>query len=108
MKKKKRYRPRLYVYVIILLAIASGLCYSCYNTWQKIYYNKKLKEELEMKYNALIEDEETLEGEVVKLQDPEYAAKYAREKFLYSKDGELIIDLSDIKDKDKDDEKKDK
>ena len=37
--------------------------------------------------------DETLEGKVVKLQDPEYVAKYAREKYLYTSDGELIIDL---------------
>ena len=35
-----------------------------------------------------------LSDDVVKLQDSEYAAKYAREKYLYTKDGELIIDLS--------------
>ena len=31
----------------------------------------------------------------MKLQDPEYVAKYAREKYLYSKDGELIIKIVD-------------
>ena len=94
----KKYRRRFVFYVLLLMSIIGGLFYTCYSTWQKIYENQKLKEELEIKYNALIEDEETLEGEVVKLQDPEYAAKYAREKFLYSKDNELIIDLSDNKD----------
>lgn len=93
----KKYRLRLFVYSIFLVVMISGLVLTCYSTWQKIYENKKLKEELEIKYNTLIESEEELEGEVVKLQDPEYAAKYAREKFLYSKDGELIIDLTDDK-----------
>ena len=37
------------------------------------------------------------EGEVVKLQDPEYVAKYAREKYLFTKDGELIIDMGSVK-----------
>ena len=31
--------------------------------------------------------------EVNKLQDPEYVAKYAREKYLYTSEGEKIIDI---------------
>ena len=34
-----------------------------------------------------------LSGQVNKLQDPEYVAKYAREKYLYTSDGEKIIDI---------------
>ena len=45
----------------------------------------------------MLESEESLEGEVVKLQDPEYVAKYAREKYLFTKDGELIIDMGSVK-----------
>ena len=36
-----------------------------------------------------------MQTDVIKLQDPEYVAKYAREKYLYSKDGELIIKIID-------------
>lgn len=94
----KKYRLRLLVYVTLIVIIMGVIAGSCFSTWQKIYENKKTKEHLEEQYNNLVEKEETLEGEVVKLQDPEYVAKYAREKFLYSKDGELIIDLSDHED----------
>ena len=31
--------------------------------------------------------------DVDKLQDPDYIARYAREKYLYSKDGEFIIKI---------------
>ena len=40
-----------------------------------------------------LEEEETLKSEIVKLQDDEYIARYAREKYLYSKDGEIIIKI---------------
>ena len=54
----------------------------------------ELKEEYdEEKYASLVSEEELLEKEVNKLQDPEYIAKYAREKYLYSKDGEYIIKI---------------
>lgn len=91
----KRYRIRLFIYALFLVAMVSIVGCTCFNTWKMIYNNKKTKIELEEKYSSLIEKEESLEGEVVKLQDPEYVAKYAREKYLYTKDGELIIDLSD-------------
>ena len=51
------------------------------------------KRKLEEKYEKLLSDKDILEEDVVKLQDPEYVAKYAREKYLYSKDGELIIKI---------------
>ena len=46
---------------------------------------------LEMQLADLKKEEENLNDEILKLQDPEYLARYAREKYFYSKDGELII-----------------
>lgn len=46
---------------------------------------------LESQLADLVENEEDLNQEIVKLQDPEYLARYAREKYFYSKDNELII-----------------
>lgn len=43
----------------------------------------------------LEEKEEELNDEIKKLQDPEYLARYAREKFFYSKEGEIIIRIPD-------------
>ena len=91
----KKYRLRIVIYISILAGIVSLLSLSCFNYWKQIYNNNKLKEELEDQSAQLLEDETTLESEVVKLQDPEYVAKYAREKFMFSKDGEIIIKLPD-------------
>lgn len=90
----KKYRMRLIIYAVILVGIVSLLSLSCFNTWQMIYRNKKEKLELETKYASLVEKEDNLSSEVVKLQDPEYVAKFAREKYLYTKEDELIIDMS--------------
>ena len=92
----KKYRLRLLIYLGILISIGAVLSLSCFSTWKQIANNKRTKEELESKYNELLENEESLEGQVVKLQDPEYVAKYAREKYLFTKDGELIIDMGKI------------
>ena len=39
------------------------------------------------------EEKEVLEGDILRLNDPEYIAKYVREKYFYSKDGEFILRL---------------
>ena len=47
------------------------------------------------KIASLKEEQEKLNLDLKKLEDPEYVARYAREKYMYSKDGELIIRLPD-------------
>ena len=49
------------------------------------------KKEYTTQLEVLKDKEEELKGTVTKLQDPDYIEKYAREKYLYSKDGEIII-----------------
>ena len=46
-------------------------------------------------YFTLKDEEDKLNSDIKKLKDPEYVARYAREKYMYSKDGELIIRLPD-------------
>ena len=94
----KVFRIRLLMYLVTFISIVAMLSFTCLNTWKQIYANKKEAEELESKYAELIEKEENLENEVVKLQDPEYVAKYARERFLYTKEGEIVIDMSSLDD----------
>ena len=43
----------------------------------------------------ILERIDYLKEEINRLQDPEYMAKYAREKYLYSKNGEIIIKIED-------------
>lgn len=60
-------------------------------TFKNVVELKKEQKELSGTLVSLKEEEETLKSEVNKLQDPDYIAKYAREKFMYSGDGEYII-----------------
>ena len=52
-------------------------------------------DDLKVTYNERLEDEEDLKDEINRLQDPEYMARYAREKYLYSKKDEIIIKIED-------------
>ena len=90
----RRFHLRICLYILVLLAIVGFVGLTCFNSWKEIYNNIHTKKELEQKYNSLIDKEDELSDEVNKLQDPEYVAKYAREKYLYTKDGEIIIDVT--------------
>ena len=56
---------------------------------------KEQKKQLEDRIASLKEEEKVLESDIQKLEDPSYVARYAREKYLYSKDGEIIIRIPD-------------
>lgn len=55
--------------------------------------------QLEILYSNLQDEGENLRVEINKLHDPEYIAKYARENYDYSKDGEIIIKIADTNNK---------
>lgn len=51
------------------------------------------KRELNDKIASLQEEKKTLESDIKKLENSDYIAKYVREKYFYSKEGELILRL---------------
>ena len=85
-KKVNKAKRRMKWLSVILIVLIVLVIHSVFNDWTQIFENRRLKGELTNKYDSLV-----LESEVVKLQDPDYMARYAREKFGYTKDGELIL-----------------
>lgn len=79
--------------VIILYFIFTVGVYS-YRLINLSIEEKNLKEKLV----SLQAEEESLKIEIQKLKDPDYLARYARENYLYSKDGEYIIKLEENED----------
>ena len=61
--------------------------------WVEIYAKHQENKILEKKLNKLKKKEEALKVDVGKMQDADYIARYAREKYLYSKDGEFILNI---------------
>ena len=92
-KSNKKAKRRIFVFFIFFGAIIGSLSYSFFTNVEKIIEIKKDKSGLNTKLADLQEEEKVLNSDIKKLQDPEYVARYAREKYLYSKDGELIIRL---------------
>ncbi len=73
------------------IAIIIGTTYTIGKYWIEIYDKHKEKKELKNELVTLKEKEEELKVDASKLQDPDYIARYAREKYSYSKDGEIIL-----------------
>ena len=61
--------------------------------WVEIYDKYQEKKRLEKQLISLKNKEKKLKVDANKLQDPDYIARYAREKYLYSKDGEFILKI---------------
>lgn len=96
-KKKfgKKAKSRLFIAFIFFGAVISMLSYKFFYNIKQIRDMKEEKKFLEEQLVKLEEEEKILESDIQKLKDPAYVARYAREKYLYSKDGELIIRLPD-------------
>jgi cell division protein FtsB len=91
MKVSKKAKRRFLLLLFCFFGLSIYLIISLTGYWVKIINNRKETKELQTKYTELLADEEALKSEVTKLQDPSYVARYASEKYLYSKDGMTII-----------------
>ena len=82
---------------ISLVSIIYFIFLFVYNAYT-IYDLSIEKKKLENLYVKLQDESETLKIDIEKFNDSEYLANYAREHYLYSKNGEYIIQLdsSDI------------
>ncbi len=90
---KLKYRMCLFVPVCLLLLMTIFVTIGSY--WLQITAKYQEKKQLEEQILALKEKEESLRVDVERLEDPDYVARYAREKYMYSKDGEIILRLPD-------------
>ncbi len=96
MKKKGiKTKFRVTFYSILLIITSIVFLSTIYSTVSKyIKINNEIKED-KSSYKDKLSEEENLKSEINKLQDPEYVARYAREKYLYSKDDEIIIKIEE-------------
>ena len=94
-KTRKRLRVKSIFVLMFFILLIIYLSYNLVGSINKIILINKEKKELESRIVSLEEEEEKLQADIQKLEDPTYIARYAREKYLYSKDGELIIRFDD-------------
>ena len=94
-KQKKAKKAHTFFLSLSVILFVLILISTVFNDWVKIIDNKRQTKELSEYYERLLEEQASLNSEVIKLQDPEYIARYAREKYMYTKDGETILKIID-------------
>lgn len=93
--KKNSHKKRVLTLLVLASLFVVILVSSGFSTWIQVINNQNETEKLEAKLEELLEEEASLKSEVVKLQDPDYIARYAREKYMYTTDGEVILKIVD-------------
>lgn len=96
-KRRKKAKRRFFLLGISSIAIIVGMTLSIGKYWIEIIDKYQEKKELNKELESLKEKEEQLKVDADKLQNPDYVARYAREKYLYSKDGEFILQIPEEK-----------
>lgn len=94
-KVKNRHKRKRRLILLGGISILT-IVFTTYTTgkyWVEIYAKHQENKILEKKLNKLKKKEEALKVDVGKMQDADYIARYAREKYLYSKDGEFILNI---------------
>lgn len=92
-KNKAKMKYRLCLFVPICMVILVAIIASIGSYWLQITSKYQEKNQLETKIISLKEKEAQLKVDVERLEDPDYVARYAREKYMYSKEGEIILRL---------------
>ena len=92
-RRRSKKTKRMFSLVLFSLAIIGFTTFTIGKYWLEIYDKYKEKNNLDKKYVDLKEKEAQLRVDANKLQNKDYIARYAREKYSYSKNGEFIIKI---------------
>ena len=98
-RKRRKYtvktKSRMLVIFLFFIVIISTLGYTLFFNVCQIIDLKLNMIDLEEKKLELEDEEKVIEADIKRLQNPEYIARYAREKYFYSKPGEIILRIED-------------
>lgn len=96
MKKKRKIKGSKIRMLILVPISCFVIGYFLSLLFSYPYNIVKLKKEQFIYEKELLQleiDEKNLKNEIEKLKDPDYLARYARENYQYSKDGEIILKI---------------
>lgn len=98
-KKRKKYtaktKGRMFVIFMIFGFVVATLGYTLILNLKQVNDMKKELDSLKEEKVSLLEQDEALEADIRRLSDSVYIARYAREKYFYSKEGEIILRIED-------------
>ncbi len=99
-KKVTKTAKRRLTIITPIVFLAIGYCaFTLVTTMVSIYNLNREEASLKKELTELKAKSKDLKTEIDKLQDKDYVARYARENYLYTKDGEYVIKALDAKEK---------
>ncbi len=90
-RKSKKEKRRIIMISFLVVSLSAFLVKSVFSDWVQILNNNRQIHLLNDQKKVLLDEEASLKAETTKLENPEYVARYAREKYLYSAPDEIII-----------------
>lgn len=99
-KKMTKIAKRRLTVLTPIVILAIGYCaFTLVTTVVSLYNLHNEEASLTQKLDDLKGESKELKNEINKLQDKDYVARYARENYLYTKDGEYVIKALDEEEK---------
>ena len=92
-RKKNRFMGWVLILVMLLFILPT---YNLVQSYQTLLERRQKLVELEEIYDELSREKEYQENLSKRLKDDDYAAKYARAKYFYAKEGETIYNIPDL------------
>lgn len=92
-RKKNRFMGWILILVILLFILPT---YNLVQSYQTLLQKEQQLVDLQKEYQALDQAQKDEAILATRLKDPDYAAKYARARYLYSKEGEVIYTIPDL------------
>ena len=92
-RKKNRFMGWVLILVMLLFILPT---YNLVQSYQTLLERRQKLVELQEKYDELNREKEYQENLSKRLKDDDYAAKYARAKYFYAKEGETIYNIPDL------------
>ena len=97
LEEERRKKNRFMGWVLILIMLLFILpTYNLVQSYQTLLERRQKLVELQEKYDELSKEKEYQENLSKRLKDDDYAAKYARAKYFYAKEGETIYNIPDL------------
>ena len=82
---------------VIYLGLSAVLIYMLVINGQRVYKQVQDTKALQEQKEELVAEKEKLAKEVKLLNDDDYVTRYARDNYIFSKDGEEVVKLPDSK-----------
>ena len=91
---KKQIQPKYKKFLgFIYIGLAAVLVYTLGVNALRVYKQKQEYNSLVAQRDSLLKEKEEISNEVKLLSDDDYVTRYARDHYIFSKDGEEVIKL---------------